>query len=162
MDTVEIEINMKNKSLNLGFTLVELLIVVAIIAILASIGYPAYQDQIVKTNRTDAQANLFELSQNLERRFTENGNYTGATTANLTFNTSPQDGATKYNLSLAGGAATATTYTLVATPTTLQNDTQCGVLQLTHIGAKCATDSGTLRCSNSTTASDRAFVERCW
>ena len=142
-----------------GFTLVELLIVIAIVAILAAIGYPSYQDQIVKTNRTDAQANLFELSQNLERFFTENGNYTSAT---LAFNVSPQDGVAKYNLTFAGGATTATTYTLVATPTSAQNDTQCGVLQLTHTGAKCATDSGTLKCSNSTTTADRTFVERCW
>ncbi len=153
---------MYSKKLISGFSLVELLIVVAIVAILAAIGYPSYRDQVVKTNRTDAQGNILELSHNLERRFTENGNYTGATTANLPFNVSPQDGATKYNLSLAGGAAAANTYTLVATPTASQNDTLCGTLQLTHTGAKCATDSGTLKCSNSAVAADRAFVERCW
>ena len=150
---------MISKNSTLGFTLIELLIVIAIVGILAAVAYPSYERHVVKTNRADAQANLLELSQNLERRFTELGNYTGAT---LGFNVSPKSGATRYDLTLPGGSLSANAYTIVATPTSIQRDTDCGILNITSTGVKCATDSGTLKCSNSATAADRAFVATCW
>ena len=58
-----------------GFTLIEVMIVVAIIAILASIALPAYNDQIRKSRRTDAQRELVSWAQGLERNFSANGTY---------------------------------------------------------------------------------------
>ena len=58
-----------------GFTLMELMIVVAIIGILAGIAYPTYQDSVRKSRRADAEAVLLELAQWMERFYTENNRY---------------------------------------------------------------------------------------
>jgi type IV pilus assembly protein PilE len=58
-----------------GFTLIELMIVVAVIGILASVAYPSYVEQIRKGNRTEGKAALMRTSQTLERFFTARGRY---------------------------------------------------------------------------------------
>ena len=154
---------MKNKSNVLGITLIELMIVIAIVGILAAIGYPSYQAYVIKTNRADATANLLEASQFMERYFSEVGNYQGAV---LPITQSPNDGSTaKYTITFEGGATTATVamataYTLVASPTTAQNDSQCGALRINSVGVKCITNATT--CSTSGTASVRSAVADCW
>lgn len=63
-----------------GFTLIELMIVVAVIGILAGIAYPSYQDSLVKSRRADAKSALLELSIFMERLYTATGCYNpGAT-----------------------------------------------------------------------------------
>ena len=59
-----------------GFSLIELMIVVAIIGILAGIAFPSYQESIRKANRTDAQTELLQFSAALERQYVRTGNYT--------------------------------------------------------------------------------------
>jgi type IV pilus assembly protein PilE len=151
----------KNSS---GFTLIELMIVVTIIAILAAIGYPGYQNYVTKARRVDAQADLLELSQYMERFFTENGRYhqdAGGTAVSLPFNKSPSEGSsTFYNLSFVAGSPTSTTFTLQAVPVgaQLKNDTQCGALSLDHTGVKCAL--GGTKCSN--VVADASVIETCW
>src|SRR3546814_21115150 len=61
-----------------GFTLIELMVVVAIIAILASIAYPAYNDYIVKTRRSAGAACLLDQAQFMERYYTTNMGYSSA------------------------------------------------------------------------------------
>ncbi len=101
------------------------MIVVAIVGILAAVAYPAYQDQVKKARRADAQGVLMSFANTMERYYTENNNYTGAagtagtpadTGAPRIFETeAPLDGSTKY-YDLTIKAATASTYTLCADP----------------------------------------------
>lgn len=68
-----------NKKQNSGFTLIELMIVVAIIGIIAAIAFPSYQGYVERTNRKAAVAEMLNMQQQLERFYTvNNGTYTGA------------------------------------------------------------------------------------
>ncbi|MDQ7914927.1 type IV pilin protein [Pseudomonas sp. 102515] len=123
-----------------GFTLIELMIVVAIVGILAAIAYPSYQEHIRRANRADAQASLMELAQFMERNYTRLGRYTtdtAGTAPTLPFATAPKDGGRAiYDLSLS--AVTATSYTLQAAPRAggpMAGD-RCGSLTLTNTGLK--------------------------
>lgn len=120
-----------------GFTLIEIMIVVAIVAILAAIALPAYQDSITKGRRTDAASALQGLAQAMERYYTEKGTYVGAAgtggVPTIFPSKSPIDGsATYYNLTIS--AATANTYTLSATATGAQAGD--GNLTLSSTGAR--------------------------
>lgn len=61
-----------------GFTLIELMITVAVIAILAAIAYPSYRDSVIKSRRTDAKNALTQAMANMERYYTENNTYATA------------------------------------------------------------------------------------
>ncbi len=124
-----------------GFTLIELMIVVAIIGITVAFAFPAYQDNVKKTRRNDAQGALMAFSSAMERHFVQNNTFLGAAgTKTVPANTgspwifaseAPIDGSDKYyDLTIA--AATATTYTLRAVPkgTMVGN----GRLQLDSVG----------------------------
>ena len=139
-----------------GITLIELMIVVAIVGIIGSIAYPSYRSHMIKTHRSTSTASLLELSQFMERFFSETGTYTGAA---LPFTQSPNDGSkVKYNIA---STIAATAYTLTATPTGGQaDDTQCGALTLNSTGVKCIAN-GT-KCSTNASASVRAEVASCW
>jgi type IV pilus assembly protein PilE len=110
---------------HLGFTLIELMIAVAIIGILASIAYPSYQDSVMKSRREDAKGVLLGLANAMERRFTETNSYVGAT--------NPAAG-TYYTVTIS--APTASSYTLSAAPTGAQTTDKCGTLTLTQTGVK--------------------------
>jgi len=122
-----------------GFTLIELMIVVIIIGILASIAYPSYVDSVRKARRSDAQAVLVESANIMERAYTEFNAYNSASTA-LPFSVSPKTGTTYYNLSFS--ARTATTYIIRAIPTGSQTADDCLTLTLSSTGAKTASGTG--------------------
>lgn len=122
-----------------GFTLIELMIVVAVVAILASIAYPSYRDYVVRTRRATATACLGEMAQFMERYYTTRLTYVGA--ALPTLECSTQLGGF-YTFSF-NGAVAARTYALSATPnSTKQPDSTCGTLGIDQAGRKTPTTSG--------------------
>lgn len=123
-----------------GFTLIEVMVVVAIVGILAAIAYPSYQEHVNKSRRADAQASLVELAQFMERHYTTQGGYLASGTSGaapvLPFTKSPRDGGLEfYALSLAPGT-TATSYTLQAVPKNSMLGDKCGTLTLSNTGQK--------------------------
>lgn len=127
---------MKSSNFKSGFTLIELMITMAIIGILASIAYPSYQDSVLKSRRADAKGALLGLANAMERHFTETGSYLGAAPGIL-----PDDETATYYL-LTIEAATRSTYRLQATPTEVQSNDSCGNLELLHTGEKLPTTAG--------------------
>jgi len=122
-----------------GFTLLELMIVVAIMAILAGLAYNSYQSSIIKSRRKAATACMQEAAQFIERYYTTNLTYVGVVVPNLTCQT---DLSEFYTISTAA-APTAKAYTLRAVPKLVQasKDTMCATLTINQSGVK--TTSGT-------------------
>lgn len=118
-----------------GFTLIELMIVVVVIAILAAIAYPSYQNQVRKSYRADAQADLMELAGYLERYYTENNTFTGAV---LPFSQTPHTGTARYQIANVIDAGPPSTFTLTATAQVAggQSSDPCGDMTLNSTGVK--------------------------
>jgi len=122
-----------------GFTLIELMVTVAIIGILAAIAYPSYLEYVRGSHRAEAQAILMENAQVLERFFTANGTYEDAA---LTTAQSPKSGTAKYTISAT--TQTASAYTLQAAPSGGHSDPKCDTLTLNQVGTTTENGTGTL------------------
>lgn len=126
-----------------GMTLIELLIVLAVVAIVSGIAVSTYENSVSKSRRKDAMSTLQGLAQAMERHYTSRGTYQGAAGTNLApvdtgapwvySNKSPVDGTlVYYNLTIE--AADATSYQLRATPTAAQGPD--GIIELLSTGVK--------------------------
>ena len=117
-----------------GFTLIELMIVVAIIAILAAIAYPSYTQYKVRTNRVDVQSEIMQTAQRLQSYYVINHNYTNATLDNATLTKNYPTSNAVYAITL---TPTDQAWTLIATPTGAQ--TGDGHIVINHRGERCWT-----------------------
>lgn len=138
---------------NQGFTLIELMIVVAVVAILSTIAYPSYTEYVRRGHRAEARAGLLQGQQWLERAATATGTYpaSSAFPGNLT-----KVPGGRYEITLespTGGVATdlGRTYTLTAKPQGAQEGDRCGNFTVTHTG---------LRGAKGVTSGD--IVRDCW
>ncbi|HBS63245.1 MULTISPECIES: type IV pilin protein [Stenotrophomonas] len=114
-----------------GFTLIELMITVAVVAILAAIAYPSYQDQIRKSRRAQAKADMVEYSQMAERFHTVNNTYAGFA---LGATQTPREGGSAwYALTI---QQTPATFTITATPQGTQAKDKCGTLTINQASVK--------------------------
>lgn len=117
-----------------GFTLIELMVAIAIIAILAAVALPGYQSHVRKSRRAVAATCLQELAQQMERRYTTHMNYTGGTLPSAPCVTDLQSA---YTLQFAASQPTTTTFILQAIPRGPQaGDAACMTLSLNHQGVR--------------------------
>jgi len=123
-----------NTKCQYGFTLIELMIVVAIVGILASIAYPAYQDSVRKAKRSDARTALLNAAALQERWYMNTNNYT-TTLSKIGGTTSPEG---YYTISVNNAACgNNSCFQLVATPT--YTDAGCATLTLNELGQQGST-----------------------
>jgi len=122
-----------------GFSLTELLIVVAIVGILAAIGLPMYRDYSLASKRSDAQQALLRMSQLQERYFTERNVFAATTTA-LGYGADPApSNEGLWNLSVVAPDPTAG-YTLQAVPRAPHADAECAAITLDSAGIRAPTE----------------------
>ncbi|GGK01767.1 type 4 fimbrial biogenesis protein PilE [Pseudomonas matsuisoli] len=134
---------MRTQRMSKGFTLIEVMIVVVIIGILASIAYPSYQSYVQRGNRTEGMALLSDAAARQERYFAQTRTYVTDSSKLESLGLQKRDGAfmsqtQKYQLTVSGTDG----YTLTATPKGAQaNDTKCGNLTLNAAGTRGASGS---------------------
>lgn len=145
-----------------GFTLLELMVTVAIIGILAAVAFPAYQSQVQKGKRAEGKAALLNSASKLERYYSDNnffpsnsascGNGTSSATALAAAAVAVFSGDSSSNnaydmsvtFALGASSACAQVYTLTATPKNW-TDSQCGNLTISNTSAKGVTGSGSVQ-----------------
>lgn len=131
----------------MGFTLIELMIAVAIVAILASIAYPSYVNFVVRSNQAEGKTLLMNSAQALERCYTRTNTYVGCLTLPLS---SENDW---YRITEDSSTFAATTFDLAAVPQGVQatRDTKCGNFILDETGSQTVSASA-----------DAAVAQECW
>lgn len=126
-----------------GFTLIEMVVVMTILAILTAIAIPSYWAFIARSNRSEARSQLLMAAAWVERWRTQSGSYLGAALP-LTLTQSPPQGGPKYGIALP--VLTAVAYTITATPTPggpMAGDVLCTSLSIDQTGLRTFTGTGT-------------------
>ena len=133
-----------------GFTLIELMITVAIIGILSTIAYASYTSYVRRAHRSEAKAVLLQDATILERNFTMANRYdnilnngSGTATSGLIILQAPTSGTASYGIAVAFNTTPAQDFTLTATPTGSMASDACGSFTLNNAGVQGVT-GGTL------------------
>jgi type IV pilus assembly protein PilE len=142
-----------------GFTLIELMVTVAIVGILASIALPSYSSYIARARRADARTQLVQVAQFMQRFYAANDRYDqdrGANAVQIPSNIqgSPADGTRLYSVSVA--TANTVSYEIRMNPEALQameND-ECGAFTLTSAGVRGVLVGGV--------AGSATLRDKCW
>jgi type IV pilus assembly protein PilE len=123
-----------------GFTLIEVMIVVAIVAVLAAIAYPSYIESVRKSKRAEARAQLMEAAQYMQRFYSQNDSFKRAINApaDMTLPTAltavPRQGTQTYTINFV--TRTASFFNLQAVPTGSMQGDRCGTLKLDSTGLR--------------------------
>ncbi len=126
---------------NRGFTLVEVMIALVVVGLLSALAYPSYQQQVAKGRRTDAKQSLLELSQRMERFYTERGTYVGAALGNTGLYPNVTSGG-YYDLTIS--AQTLDGFTVRATPRGSQVGDACASFLYNQVGDQTVSNDASL------------------
>lgn len=142
-----------------GFTLIEMMIVVVIVAILAAIAIPIYQTQIMESRRTSAKSALLDIAGREEKYYSTNNTYTmelsdlGYTQVTSNEIQVPGNGTNYYNVAInsnpASASTSASTFIVTASPypnSSQQNDTGCNAYSITDMGVESNNGTQTTGC----------------
>jgi len=121
-----------------GFTLIELMITVAIVGILSAIAYPSYTQYMIRANRAAAQAEMMDIANRQQQFLLTDRGYASKTTLEASGYSLPSNVSSKYSYAIVIGTGTVPSYTLTFTPTGPQASD--GDLMLTSEGAKTPAD----------------------
>jgi len=126
---------------NRGFTLVEVMIALVVVGLLSALAYPTYQQQVAKGRRTDAKQSLLELSQRMERFYTERGTYVGAALGNTGLYPNVSSGG-YYDLTIT--VQTLDGFTVKATPRGSQVGDACASFLYNQVGDQTVSNDASL------------------
>ena len=137
----------------LGFSLLELMLAISIVAILSSIAYPSYREHVARARRSEAQSAVMAIAQFMEKNYTATGSYILSTSGGVTtlpFYSIPKDSSNPYYI-ISLSNVTSSAFTVVATRAGTMNGDYCGDFTLDYTGVKSIKNAGS-----------GVLISQCW